>query len=210
MNLSAIKAVCHGGKRATIYRSMGGGGQWISNGFAAYRVKGVEIENAEALMELWNLSDKARSKAVILEEITSDPRFRPTVSDEEQLDLLGTAGLAEGAHYVALKSANGVLWIDADLLRPLKLDYANYFARWAHGRPMVAVYEDLEGAEALILPAHNIVAAEMMEAADKMSNRTFHWPSEDEEAAEAERAAEAMFRQADDDKDGADDGEVQS
>lgn len=172
---------------------MGGGGQWISNGHAAYRVKGVEIENAEALMELWNLSDRARSKAVILEEITSDPRFRPTVSDEEQLDLLGTAGLAEGTHYVALNSAYGVLWIDADLLKPLKLDYANYFARWSFGRPMVAVYEDLEGAEALILPVSNIIADEMMGAAGKMSGRSFHWQDEDEEAAQAEAEAERLI-----------------
>lgn len=184
MNLSAIKAVCHGGKSATIYRSMGDGGQWISNGFAAYRVRGVEIESAEALMELWNLSDKARSKAVILEEITSDPRFRPTVNVEEQLDLLGTAGLSEGANYIALNSTNGVLWNDADWLRPLKLDYANYFARWSDGRPLIAVYEDLEGAEALILPVSNTVMAEMMEAAAKMSYSPFHWPDGEEEGDE--------------------------
>ena len=199
MNLNAIKAVCHGGKRATIYRSTVGGGQWISNGKAAYRVRGVEIEGDTALMELWNLSEKARSKAVIREEITSDPRFRPTSNDEEELELLGVAGLNEAGAYVALGSASDVLWIDVEWLKPLKLDHARYFARWANGRPIIAVYEDLEGAEALILPVSNTVADEIAAAAGKMSGRPFHWPDEDAEAAEAEAQAEAMLRDMEED-----------
>lgn len=206
MNLSAIKTVCHGGKRATIYRSMHGGGQWISNGLAAYRVRGIVIESDAALMELWNLSEKARNKVIIREDITSDARFRPTVSDEEELTLLGAVGLAEVGHYVGLMRAAGdcVLWINAEWLKPLKLDYARYFARWEGGRPLIAVYEDLEGAEALILPVSNMIADTAMAAAARMSGRPFHWPDEDEEAAEAEREAEAIFR--DDDGEDDDDG----
>ena len=41
MNLSAIKSVCFGGKRATIYNSMAGS-QWITNGMAA-RVEREEV-----------------------------------------------------------------------------------------------------------------------------------------------------------------------
>lgn len=198
MNLNAIKAVCHGGKRATIYRSMHGGGQWISNGFAAYRVRGIVIESDAALMELWNLSDKARNKAIIREDITSDARFRPTVADEEELALLGSLGMAEEGHYVGLRSLAGVLWIDAQWLKPLKLDYASYYARWAFGRPMVAVYEDLEGAEALILPVSDMMGDTLTTTAARMANRAFHWPDDDEEAAEAEAEAEAMIRDDDD------------
>ena len=197
MNLNAIKAVCHGGKRATIYRSMHGGGQWISNGFAAYRVRGIVIESDAALMELWNLSDKARNKAIIREDITSDARFRPTVADEEELVLLGCLGMAEEGQYVGLRSSAGVLWIDAQWLKPLKLDYARYCARWAFGRPMVAVYEDLEGAEALILPVSDMMGDTLTTTAARMANRAFHWPDDDGEAAEAEAEAEAMIRDED-------------
>ena len=197
MNLNAIKAVCHGGKRATIYRSMHGGGQWISNGFAAYRVRGIVIESDAALMELWNLSDKARNKAIIREDITSDARFRPTVADEEELVLLGCLGMAEEGQYVGLRSSAGVLWIDAQWLKPLKLDYARYCARWAFGRPMVAVYEDLEGAEALSLPVSDMMGDTLTTTAARMANRAFHWPDDDGEAAEAEAEAEAMIRDED-------------
>lgn len=206
MNLSAIKAVCHGGKRATIYRSMHGGGQWISNGFAAYRVRGIEINSEEALMELWNLSDKARNKAIIRENITSDARFRPTVADEEELELLGSLGMAEEGQYVGLYSSAGVLWIEAQWLRPLKLDYARYFARWAGGRPLIAVYEDLEGAEALILPVTDMMGDTLTTTAVRMANRAFHWLDEDEEAAKAEAEAEAKIRDAEKGQDEGGDG----
>ena len=200
MNLNKIKAACHGGKRATIYRSMYGGGQWISNGYAAYRVRGVVIESSEALMELWNLSAKARGKAIIGEAVTSDARFRPTSSDEEQLEPLGAVGLNETGNYVGLKSAAGVLWIAAEWLKPLKLDYARFYARWEYGRPLVAVYEDLEGAEALILPESNNLGDTLTTTAARMANRAFHWPDDDAEAAEAEAEAEAKLREAEEDE----------
>ena len=182
MNLSKIKAACLGGKVATVYQH--GTVQWISNGFAAYRVRGIEIGSEEALMELWNLSEKAREKAAIMMEATPDPRFRTVVEDEEELTLLGMVGLNEVGQYVGLGSQAGVIWIDAEWL---KLDYARYFARWSRGRPLVAVYEDLEGAEALILPVSDGVADEMTVTAMRLCNPAFLWPDPEEEAAEAEK-----------------------
>lgn len=122
MNLNAIKAVCSGGKRARIIRSMFGG-QWISNGCAAYLVRGVVIDSPAALEELWNLSAKAREKAI------------------------------------------------------------------------VAVYEDLSGADALILPVSNAVADAISRSAGGMAAPAFHWPDAEEEAARAEEQAEAMMNE---------------
>ena len=192
MNLSKIKAACLGGKHAEVYQH--GTVQWISNGFAAYRVRGIEIGSEEALMELWDMSSKQRANALIWLQTTDDPRFRTVVEDEEELEGLGVIGLNETGQYVGLRSQAGVLWIDAEYLKPLKLDYARYFARWSRGRPLVAVYEDLEGAEALILPVSDGVANELMVTAMRMGNRAFHWPDEEEEADEAEEAAENLFR----------------
>lgn len=195
MNINAIKRVCAGGKRATIYRAMYGGGQWISNGFAAYRVKGVVIESPEALMELWNLKRKVRDAAIIDEQITSDRRFRPFVEEgkEEELSLLGMVGLNETAQYVGLWSKDkvGVLWIDVEWLKPLRMDYARYFARWEFGRALVAVHENLTGAEALILPVHDMIANTLMSKAAQMSAAPYRAT---DTAADAEAQAEALIR----------------
>ena len=193
MNINAIKRVCAGGKRATIYRSMYGGGQWISNGFAAYRVKGVEIESPEALMELWNLKRKARANAIIDVQITSDRRFHAVVDEEEELYLLGTIGLNETGQYVGLwsKAKRGVLWIDVEWLKPLRMEYGRYFARWEFGRALIAVHEDLTGAEALILPVSDMIADTLMSTAGKMADAPYRAP---DAAADAEAQAEALIR----------------
>ena len=195
MNINAIKRVCAGGKSATIYRAMYGGGQWISNGFAAYRVKGVVIESPEALMELWNMKRKARDAAIINEKITSDRRFRPFVEagQEEELTLLGMVGLNETAQYVGLWSKDklGVIWIDVEWLKPLRMDYARYFARWEFERALVAVHENLTGAEALILPVSDMIADTLNATAAKLSDRPYRAP---DAAADAEAQAEALMR----------------
>lgn len=197
MNLSAIKALCYGGKRATIYGAPGGS-QWISNGFGAWPVEGIRLEDADALMELWNLSDKARAKAIIMWEGTSDRRFtQAPFEGEEEMKELGGATFGDDSLFIALQSSRGVLWIDANLLKPLRSDYRQYYARWEQDRPLVAVYEDLAACKALILPTGNTVADLLQAAAGKMQTNHFHWRDAEDEAAEAERAAEAMFRQDD-------------
>lgn len=207
MKINAIKSACNGGKRSTIYRYIDRRSvQWISNGFAAYRVRGIEIESAAALMELWGLSEKTRNKAVILEEITSDPRFRPVVEYEEELELLGTVGLNEEGQYVGLKSDAGVLWIDIEWLKPVKMDYGRYYARWYDGKALVAVYEDLTDAEALITPVADMIASTLCASARRMSERPFRTRDTD---ADAEEQAEALIRSlegrgAEDDTDDAD------
>ena len=208
MNLSAIKALCAGGKHATIYNAMWGGGQWISNGFGAWPVEGIRLEDEEALMELWNLSDKARSKAVIMTEIASDRRFTQRhFEGEEELKELGATAFGDDSIYIALQSHRGVLlWIDAQLLRPLRGDYRQYFARWEYGRPLVAVYEDLTVCKALILPTGNQVADTLRRSAKLMGETPFHWRDAEDEAAEAEQEAEAKLAETDE----SDDGEVRT
>lgn len=191
MKINAIKSVCHGGRRATIYRYMGGHVQWISNGFAAYRVRGIEIESAVALMELWGLSERARNKAVILEERTDDKRFSTNVAYEEELELLGTVGLNETGQYVGLKSDGGVLWIDVEWLKPVRMDYGRYYARWSYGQAMIAVYEDLTDAEALILPVSDTIADGLNAVARRLAGEPYRAP---EGAADAEAQAEALIR----------------
>lgn len=193
MNLSAIKALCFGGKRATIYNQPFS--QWISNGFGAYRVEGVKLDSPEALMELWNLSDKARGKAAIFMKKVDDHRFTEDVwPGEEQLEELCGITWGDNDSYIALKSVHGLLWIYAPLLKPLRSDYRQYYARWEGGKPLIAVYENMaDGCKALILPTGNQVANSLQHNAEKLRAYPYHWPDAEAEAAQAEAEAERLL-----------------
>ena len=199
MNLTAIKGLCFGGKRATIYNEQFGG-QWISNGFGAYLVEGIRIESAGALMELWNLSDKARDKAVITVEPVHDLRFTEgTWPGEEELVELGGILWGDSESYIALRSVNGLLWISAALLKPLRSDYRQYYARWDGGKPLIAVYENMvDGCKALILPVANVTANSLQRMAEVMRAYSWQWPGPEDEAAEAEAEAERVIGKHDD------------
>ena len=120
MNLNAIKSNCHGGKRATVYCTVNGE-QWISNGFGEWLVEGVRIEGEESLMSLWNLSEKAKLKAVFLFEQVQDARFSALpMDDEEELTELGQIAVGDNDRYICLKTRlDGLLFIDAALVKPV-------------------------------------------------------------------------------------------
>ena len=175
MNLGAIKSLCQGGRRATIYNN--GQEQWISCGTGAYLVEGVRIVGAQALMELWNLTDKARDKADITLEEVSDSRFTVQVcEDEEELRELGGVVWGDGVYYIALQSENGVLWVDARYFRPLREDYRQYYARWSYGRPLIAVYENMaDGCKALVYPTDDKTANRLQAMATEMKGPPYLW-----------------------------------
>ena len=196
MNLNAMKALCNGGKRATVLNGQLGS-QWITNGFGAWLVEGITIEDAFALEELFGLTEKARAKAVIMVRDTEDPRFSVVkLEDEEELNERTLIGFGESA-YIGLESERGMLYIDAALVRPMRNDYRHYYCRWKDGRPMVAVYDDLMTCKTLIMPTSDIIAEHLREEAKKLAAPVFHWPDEKKEAedaaADAEAAAEMLF-----------------
>lgn len=196
MNLNAMKALCHGGKRAAVLNGPLGS-QWISNGQGAWLVEGITIEDAFALEELFGLTEKAKAKAVIMVKDTEDTRFSFTkLENEEGLTERTVIGLGESA-YIGLESEKGMLYIDASLVRPMRNDYRQYYCRWKDGKPMVAVYDDLMTCKALILPTSDYVAELLRAEAKKLTAPVFHWPDEKKEAedaaADAEAAAEALF-----------------
>lgn len=190
MNLSAIKALCFGGKYATIYNQPFS--QWISNGFGAYLVEGVKIESPEALMELWNLSDKARDKARIDMAQVHDHRLTVDVwPGEEELEELGGINWGDNNSYIALKSVHGLLWLHAPLLKPLRSDYRQYYARWEGGKPLIAVYVNMaDGCKALLLPVANVTANSLQRMADRMRVLPWQWPDPEDEAADLDTEAD--------------------
>ena len=189
MNLNAMKRNCKARGRITIMNVLHGG-QWISDGVAAWPVEHVRIDE-EAVVSLFNLSEKQRDKLYIRETIQSDERFRayPLDGEEELMPL----GLMEwsGGLWCALKSRDGVLYIEDAPIEHLKRDYIRFAARWAFGRPLVAVYDGL-GMAAIILPAENGWARKIQGKAASMAMPAYVWPDAEDEAAEAEEEAERL------------------
>jgi hypothetical protein len=163
-------------------------------------VEGVHIEGESALMELWNLSDKARDKAVITVKPVHDLRFtEDTWPGEEELVELGGVLWGDSESYIALRSVHGLLWVSAALLKPLRSDYRQYYARWDGGKPLIAVYENMvDGCKALILPVANITANSLQRMAEVMRAYSWQWPGPEDEAAEAEAEAERVIGKHDD------------
>ena len=186
MNLSAIKALCAGGKRVNVLNGRDGS-QWFSNGRGAWLVDAVEIRTEATVAALFNLTEKARDKAIIEIRDAEDPRvvWDGGADDEEMMEI--GALYAFGRPYIGLIGTPGIMFVDGDLLKPLRDDYRRYYVRWKDGEPMIAVYDDLYECQALILPEKNTTAAQLRDFAAKLAGTPFEWP---EDVPEGEDDAE--------------------
>lgn len=190
MNLSAIKRNCMGRRRAVIYNSINGG-QWITNGVAAWLVEGIKVDE-EAIVSLFNLSVKQQTDMLISEKTVSDRRFTYLPIDgEEKAEELGAMVWKDGETYLALFSSRGTMWIPYGTVKHIKADNRRCFIRWDGDRPMVAVYGDVFCC-VLVLPLMNFYASEMCKMANMMAAPPFNWPDDDAEAADAEAEAEKI------------------
>ena len=206
MNINAIKRNCMAARMAVILDSLRGS-QWIANGTTAYLVEGLRLD-VEAIVKLFDLTDKQRGKMAMTEKPTSDPRFCETPFDGEEETQEAGAMVFRDEIYIGLPSRDGLLYIPYEAIRHIKADYRRYAIRWRYGRPMVAVYADML-CSALIMPLDNRSAAEMRGIARKLTEPTYEWPDMEQEAADAEAEAEAMLaRMMGEDRYGEDDGEA--
>ena len=114
--------------------------------------------------------------------------------NEEPLDELGTI-YSRGAYYIGLMSERGALWINSDLLKPVRDDYRRYYARWHEGdHPTIAVYDDLTTCKAIVLPLTPDGAEAVRMDAMKLCAPVARWEIERAkvEWPEAEEMAEQM------------------
>lgn len=191
MNIAAIKRNCLARRRAVILDALRGG-QWVTNGTTAYLVEGMRMD-IEALEALFNLPEKTRNNMVIAEKTTADPRFTYIkYTDEESTDEAG-AMVYMGAVYIALPSRSGMLYIPLDEIKHIPEQSRYYSVRWWHDRPLVAVRGGMF-CEALVMPLDNRSAEEMRSMAAKLAGPTYVWKDMESEAADAEAAAEALFK----------------
>lgn len=190
MNLNAIKRNCMALGNAILMNAPGG--QWISNGRAAWPVEAVELDE-EAVACLFNLSEKQRNKMHIREMRQGDMRFTDWPMDgEEELEALGILEWC-GEDWWALRSSRGVLFVEDAPIHHLKRDYLRFCARWEGGRPLIAVYDGM-GLEALVVNAGDSDARRMNALAGKIAAPAYMEDVGDAEAEAAEAEAEALAR----------------
>lgn len=190
MNINAIRRNCM--KRRTAIIMDAPYSQWICNGTAAWLVEGLRVDE-EAVAALFNLTHKQRDDMYIRQNPMKDPRWSTDWVDGEETAKEAGMLLYHGDVFVAIRCSEGVLWIHYDAVKHIKEDYRAFAVRWKNGEPIVAVYGDLF-CEALVMPLDNRSSGEMHEMAAKMAGAAWKYPDPEKEAAEAEEAAEDLFR----------------
>lgn len=124
------------------------GGQWVSNGYAVYRLEGLPEMTSDDFLNLLGLTETQKEKwskkdMVDTEGVTKQDRVEEV---ELTADPAGISVFYNGMYLTPFYTTDGVLWMDEDLLEPVrKMDskYLAFFLRGEKGRRMVAVKDGL-------------------------------------------------------------------
>lgn len=166
MNIQAIRTTCKRQGICTLITHAATGQQWISDGAGAYPVEGIEISKA-ALPALCNFDANELDKILLSETVSADERFSlEPVPHEQNCEDLGMV-YAFGQLFRALRTPNGILFIEAAELRPVEgKDGIDRFAvRENESGKLLAAYRGLL-AKALIVPTSPEMHSHIMDALD--------------------------------------------
>ena len=166
MNIQAIRTTCKRQGICTLITHAATGQQWISDGAGAYPVEGIEISKA-ALPALCNFDANELDKILLSETVSADERFSlEPVPHEQNCEDLGMV-YALGQLFRALRTPNGILFIEAAELRPVEgKDGIDRFAvRENESGKLLAAYRGLL-AKALIVPTSPGMHSHIMDALD--------------------------------------------
>ncbi len=166
MNIQAIRTTCKRRGICTLITHAATGQQWISDGAGAYPVEGIEISKA-ALPALCNFDANELDKILLSETVSADERFSlEPVPHEQNCEDLGMV-YAFGQLFRALRTPNGILFIEAAELRPVEgKDGIDRFAvRENESGKLLAAYRGLL-AKALIVPTSPEMHSHIMDALD--------------------------------------------
>ena len=113
------------------------GGQWVSNGYAVYRLEGLPEMTSDDFLNLLGLTETQKEKwskkdMVDTEGVTKQDRVEET---ELTADPAGISVFYNGMFLTPFYTPDGVLWMDSQYLR--------FFLRGEKGRRMVAVKDGL-------------------------------------------------------------------
>lgn len=120
----------------------------MSNGYAVYRLEGLPKMTSDDFLNLLGVTETQKEKwskkdMVDTEGVTKQDRVEET---ELTADPAGISVFYNGMYLTPFYTTDGVLWMDEDLLEPVrKMDskYLAFFLRGEKGRRMVAVKDGL-------------------------------------------------------------------
>ena len=170
MNIGKIGKLCERSGFLYIMDNREKGEQWISNGRAAYFVDAdIEVteENAIPLFD-FKKDDKKQPRIRRCDTGQVNIYSSQRMEDEEILDVIGSV-IYGGNVMMALKSADGMLFIDRRFLQPVaKSDYLEFYLRKSGNMPHIAVYENMFCC-AIIMPYAGKSAEDVREEAAKIA-----------------------------------------
>lgn len=168
MNIQAIRTTCKRRGICTLITHAATGQQWISDGAGAYLVEGIEISKA-ALPALCNFDANELDKILLSEALMDDDRFTlEPIPNEQDCEDLGMV-YALGQLFRALRTPNGILFIEAAELRPAegKEGIDRFAVRENENGKLLAAYSGLL-AKALIAPTSPGMHSHIMDALDSL------------------------------------------
>lgn len=183
MNIGKIGKLCERSGFLYIMDNREKGEQWISDGRAAYYVDAdIEVteENAIPLFN-FNKDEKKRPRIRRGDYGKVNIYYSQRVEDEEILDAIGSV-IYGGSVMMALKSADGMLFIKQEYLKPVaKTAYLEFYLRKDGNIPYIAVYENMF-CSAIIMPYAGRSAEDVREETAKIAYESVY--QVDEAAAE--------------------------
>ena len=107
------------------------GGQWMSNGYAVYRLEGLPKMTSDDFLNLLGVTETQKEKwskkdMVDTEGVTKQDRVEET---ELTADPAGISVFYNGMYLTPFYTTDGVLWMDEDLLEPVRKTYGNQSQR---------------------------------------------------------------------------------
>ena len=170
MNIGKIGKLCERSGFLYIMDNREKGEQWISDGRAAYFVDAdIEVTEENAI-PLFNFNKDEKKQPRIRRGGAGQVNIycSERVEDEEILDVIGSVSYG-GSVMMALKSADGMLFIDRRFLQPVaKSDYLEFYLRKSGNMPHIAVYENMFCC-AIIMPYAGRSAEDVREEAAKIA-----------------------------------------
>lgn len=125
-----------------------GNNQWCNTGAAAYKLEGLPYLTADDFLNIIGIAEAKKCKWYLGDRQDEAGFFKTDRLGEQELtgDMAGVSILYNGHKLMPFYLAEGVVWLDVDLLVPVlngKTEYLRFFLRNQNGRRTIAVKDGL-------------------------------------------------------------------
>lgn len=143
MKLNEIKQRCMKNRYFSIMNAPDGG-QWLSDGFNAWRVCGIHVSK-DVLEDLFGLTRKQAARCSFAEMDMQSDRFNGESYEgtEEQMRLLADVWAFDEKH-LAMRCQSGLMFVPYSALKPVTFsEDTDFRARMDGEMPIIAVYNGI-------------------------------------------------------------------